>query len=95
VIIGSADLPPRKGPEPGVEYGFSVLNLGGHLPGEHGLFNLLVTDKVEIADATHLEATVEVTDAKTELRVTISFTDAVPYWDGYVPLFGELALRHQ
>jgi subtilisin family serine protease len=95
VIIGSADLPYREDSEPNVEYGFGVLNLGGHLPGERGSFNVLVADEVDIADKTHLKATIDVTDANTELRVTISFTDAVTFFDGYVPLFGELALMFE
>jgi hypothetical protein len=92
VIIGSADLPYDEEPEPDVEYGFGVVNLGRHLPFNKTTFKLLVADRVLIKDQTHLRATVNVISPDTELRITISFIDAVTAYDGYTPLFGELAL---
>jgi hypothetical protein len=45
-----------------------------------------------IRDQTHLVSILEVTDADTEFRITISFLDAPTAEDGLVPLFGELSL---
>jgi hypothetical protein len=92
VIIGSADLPYDENPEPNVEYGFGIVNLGAHLPFNESTFNLLVADHVLINDQTHLIAPINVISSDNELRVTISFIDVITTFDGLIPLFGELLL---
>jgi hypothetical protein len=71
-LINSAD-PPSSNPEPNVEMGFGMINLGRHLPLAHSLLDLAVADGVNISDRQHLVARVNVTSLDTEFRVTIAF----------------------
>jgi subtilisin family serine protease len=93
VLIGSAE-PGRieNHPEPDQEFGFGVLNLGGHLPFANSSFNLLVADNVSIDNGTHLVATLNVTSSETDFRVTISFLDPPTALDGFVGLYYDLTL---
>jgi hypothetical protein len=91
-IIGSADPGYPNVTEPGLEFGFGIVNIAAHVPINTDSFKFLFADEVNISDRQHLVATVNVTSAHIEFRVTIAFLDVVTNLDGYIPLVGELAL---
>jgi hypothetical protein len=93
VLINSAE-PLREGEKhPNAEAGFGSLNLGTWLPfSDDTSLEMLIADRVSIADEDHLVSSVEVTGTEKDLRITISHLDEVASADAVMPFLADLDL---